>query len=220
MLIGARVAGRRLQQELGDREVGSQPEARAQQRPIEQRARRPPVAVDKWVVVADHEVSEDRSHDWVDRVSVARGEVAETPHPFGQFFGGRRAMDDCPARRHDEDPRFPGLLETAGVCVAGERAAGDDLMQFEKMLKIDRFGIARPILDRLHCREVVGDHPLTMVAGRPAVAQHLARNHAAGIGAFQLTGPDRLVHQREVEAALSGAARDQRLVREDVFALR
>ena len=208
-----------MQQKLGDREVGREPEPGAHQRPVEQGAGGAAVSVDEWVVVADHEVEQDRPHDRVSGVCGVRREVAEPLNALRQFVGGRRTVDDIAAARDDEHPRFARLLEAALIGLARQSSAVDDAVQLEDVFAIDRLAARRPVRHGLHGGEVVGDHSLAVIGRRAPVAQHFAGDLAAGVRAFELAGADRFVHERQVETAAAGAAGDQSFVGQRVPAL-
>ena len=80
-------------------------------------------------------------------------------------------------------------------------------MQIQHQLRCQRLLPQLP--DALHRQEVVEDHPLGAVPGRPAAADHRLGHIPRGGSALHLRGGDRLLHQRAQQIAIpAGAAGD------------
>jgi len=70
IFVCAGIAAGRVVQQVRDREICREPIAVAQQRPIEERPRGATVAIDEWMVVADHEMAHDGSDHSTDYVAI------------------------------------------------------------------------------------------------------------------------------------------------------
>ena len=204
----AGVLRRRVLEKPADRHELEHPVPAAQQRPIEERARRTPVAVVERVVVRKPEVQDDGLDDRMQERAVSKPLLREPDHRFHprrQRLGrGRPVQHQTAAGVHHRDALVGGTLRTAGSVRIGERVPRDGFVQRQHRGHRQRFVLH--FADRLQRTVVVQDHPLVAGPRSAAGAQHAGGDGAGGGGAFELAGGDRLPDQRVHDEPIAGLA--------------
>ena len=124
-------------------------------------------------------------------------------HPLRQLLGGRRLVDRRVRRPGRRPP--PGLRPG---CCRRPAAAGSSRVPSVTIRCSSRTASGVSVVAHLLAHElerpvVVGDHPLAAVLRLAPAAQHLLGHLPRSRRSLQLAGPDRLLHQRVDQEALT-----------------
>jgi len=157
------------------------------------------------MVVGQPEVQADRPHHRVDEHlwGFAIGKAAKLLQPPGQLLCRWRHMEHG-AVGVVHHHLFPWWPEPAGIPGVIQRVRAHQPVQIQHQFRCQRLLPQLP--DALHRQEVVEDHPLGAVPGRPAAADHRLGHIPRCGGALHLRGGDRLLHQRAQKIAIAGGA--------------
>jgi hypothetical protein len=119
-------------EDLGYREIFSQPIPLREHGPVEKRARSSTVPVYEGMVVSYPEMQDDRSNSWMDEDIIGSivGELAHEPEAFWQLVGGRWNMDnDSPSFYDDLVLFLPKRPSSRGIIYS---VVGHKPMEIEK----------------------------------------------------------------------------------------
>ena len=203
----ARILRGRFAQEPRDWHEVHQEESLAKHDPLSNDASRAPVSIDEVMVVAHHEMNNERPHEGrniLRRILAhAIGEVAQALEAFGQLLGWRRNMQQLILAFTPIDTNSLFALALQAPCILRfvERPIRHNAVNLADELRSEL--LTQVSTHKFEGEEIVQDHPLRASAWILLFPEHRFRIASRGRRPLHLGGGDRFFVERVDQVSVS-----------------